>query len=50
MAGCQDGELRRWLEQLLAAGLVESHGGGAERDLDFTGSLRLSTLASAYNR
>jgi hypothetical protein len=50
MAGCQDGELRRWLEQLLAAGLVESHAGGAERDLDFTGSLRLSALASAYNR
>jgi hypothetical protein len=50
MAGCQDAELRRWLEQLAAAGLVESHAGGAERDLDFTGSLPLSALASAYNR
>jgi hypothetical protein len=50
MAGCQDGELRRWLEQLVAGGLVESHAGGAERDLDFTGSLPLSALASAHNR
>jgi len=50
MPACQESEVLRWLDQLRAAGLVESHAAGMERDLDFTGSLSLTALASAHNR
>ena len=50
MPGCQESEVRRWLEQLQTAGLVESHAAGEERDLDFTSSLSLAALASAHGR
>ena len=50
MAGCQENEVQRWLDQLEAHGLVEADAAGAERDLDFTGSLSRAALASAHNR
>ncbi len=50
MPGCQESEVRHWLEKLAAAGMVESHAAGVERDLDFTTSLSAEPLASAHNR
>ena len=49
MPGCLEGEVLRWLKQLEASGFVKSHAAGAERDLDFTGSFSLATLASRPN-
>lgn len=50
LPACLESEVLRWLDQLRAAGLVESHAAGLERDLDFTGSLSATALASAHNR
>ena len=47
MAMCLETQVVGWLQQLESQGLLKSNAVGAERDLDFTGSLSLADLAAA---
>jgi DNA-binding PadR family transcriptional regulator len=47
MAMCAEAQVAGWLKQLESQGLLKAHGVGAERDLDFTGSLSLAALRAA---
>jgi hypothetical protein len=50
MGMCEERQVAEWLQVLETLGLVEGHAAGAERDLDFTGSLSLAALAARHNQ
>jgi hypothetical protein len=49
MGMCEERQVAGWLAQLEELGLVKAETGGAERDLDFTGSFSLAALSARHN-
>ena len=49
MGMCEEQQVAGWLEQLEQAGLVSAEAAAEDCDLDFTGNLSLSVLASRHN-